>query len=243
MYNPAMQNNKQTGFYLILGMHRSGTSCLAASLEQLGLNFGGHGRQGSVANQRGNRENRAVVIFHETVLRANGGSWSAPPTQVQWQPRHYARAQELLSEYHQPFSAFKDPRTLLHWRHWLSVIPAPRIAAIVRHPQAVARSLAARDAMPLEQGLALWLRYNSELLALTEQQPVSLFDFDTERDLFSQQLHELAQLWRLPPVPEENEFLLAELRRHQPQGALDEACQALYQTLLARVGNRVTVQK
>lgn len=230
-----MQNNNQTALYLVVGMHRSGTSCLAGSLEQLGLDFRGCGQQGTQANARGNRENRDIMIFHETILKSQGASWSAPPERVLWQPHHYLRAQALLKNYQAPYSAFKCPRTLLHWRQWLEIIPQVRIAAIVRHPMAVARSLAARDGMSEQQGLALWLHYNRELLALANAVDVAWFDFDVDAAQFSARLRAQAAAWQLPQAETDVSFRLEELRRSDTQGELPAEVLALYRELQARI--------
>lgn len=221
--------------YLIVGMHRSGTSCLAGSLEQLGLDFHGCGQGGTAANARGNRENREIMIFHETILKSLGGSWREPPEWVVWQPHHYLRAQELLESYQTPFSAFKCPRTLLHWRQWLALIPTLKVAAIVRHPLAVAKSLQARDGIALHEGLALWLRYNRELLALAQTVPVAWFNFDWQPVRFAEQLTAQAKDWLLPQADNCATFRLDELKRHEAAGELPPEVGALYQALLARM--------
>ncbi len=56
---------------------------------------------------------------------------------------------------------WKDPRVCLLLPHWLALLPKPVAAVFVwRSPLAVARSLRARDAMHLADGVALWERYN-----------------------------------------------------------------------------------
>ncbi|MCB1615049.1 MAG: hypothetical protein KDI30_03445 [Pseudomonadales bacterium] len=182
----------------VLGMHRSGTSCLAGCLEQMGVDFGGHGSQGSEANQRGNKENRAIAIFHENILRFNGGSWHQPPSQVSWAERHYSRAEALLAEYGaKPCIAFKDPRTLLHLEHWERVFDRLAIewqpVAIYRHPLATAQSLEKRDQFPLSKGLELWAHYNRQLLALHDSGvSFRLFSFEWSQQQFEKGLTDFA---------------------------------------------------
>ena len=63
----------------ILGMHRSGTSCLTGSLQEAGLSLGDC-HTWNPHNLRGNRENQAFVDLHDDILKANHGAWDAPPT-------------------------------------------------------------------------------------------------------------------------------------------------------------------
>ena len=54
----------------ILGMHRSGTSCLTGSLQNSGL-FLGECHTWNKHNERGNRENQKFVDLHDAILAAN----------------------------------------------------------------------------------------------------------------------------------------------------------------------------
>ena len=77
----------------ILGMHRSGTSCLTGSLQNAGLFLGEH-HTWNKHNRRGNRENQNIVDLHDAILEANGGTWDSPPEHVRWRDEHVARARE-----------------------------------------------------------------------------------------------------------------------------------------------------
>src|SRR5690349_2140036 len=81
----------------VLGMHRSGTSCLAGSLEQQGL-FLGDVNTSAPWNKRGNRERFDVMNLQEDVLKGSGGSWEQPPSAVEWSPEQYDRARGILAE-------------------------------------------------------------------------------------------------------------------------------------------------
>lgn len=222
---------------IILGMHRSGTSCLAGSLEQLGLDLGGHGDRGSEANARGNRENRAIAIFHENVLRFNGGSWNEPPDKVLWAQRHYQRARELILEYgDKPLVGFKDPRTLLHLPHWKQVLDelgvARHFVGIVRHPMATALSLQHRDGFTLEKGFLLWQSYNRLLLECCQQETVSLLSFDEKEAVFLRQLKTCASRLGLPTAGEEAFFVQGLKHFSGEDEALPESVRQLYLALL-----------
>lgn len=62
----------------ILGMHRSGTSLLAGTLQECGLDLGAVSTA-AAANEKGNRESWLLMALHEDLLRQAGGAWDRPP--------------------------------------------------------------------------------------------------------------------------------------------------------------------
>lgn len=152
--------------YIILGMHRSGTSALAGTLGESGVYLGQVLNQSIKRNPKGLQEPPAVLYMQEDLLKANGGRWDSPPETVTWFPMH-AAVRDLFIESRRGVGAwaFKDPRTLITLDGWLTVLDEPRLVGIFRHPMAVARSLESRNGFPIEKGLELWRIYNSRLLA------------------------------------------------------------------------------
>ncbi len=71
----------------ILGMHRSGTSALAGSLQAAGLELGDVRTEGETFNQKGNREPSELIALHEDVLITNGGAWHLPPARGDVEPQ------------------------------------------------------------------------------------------------------------------------------------------------------------
>ena len=168
---------------LILGMHRSGTSCLAGSLQEAGL-YLGEVNTAAPHNAKGNRESRAIMALQDDLLRANGGAWDAPPPTVIWSPEHRARRDAIIATYPTDrIWGFKDPRTLLTLAGWLEALPSVRYVGTFRHPLAVAASLHARNGVPVEKSLALWSAYNRLLLDYQRQWgfPMVSFDWPPER--------------------------------------------------------------
>jgi len=167
---------------LILGMHRSGTSCLAGSLEARGLALGEVSRS-DPHNARGNRENLAVRELNEAVLEHSGGAWDSPPDVVAWTQELRARRDKLLAERMREAPGlwgFKDPRTLITLPFWLAALRQPLLVGTFRHPLPVAHSLQARSGMSLEAGLALWSVYNERLLGLRRVRRFPILRFDVE---------------------------------------------------------------
>jgi hypothetical protein len=175
----------------ILGMHRSGTSSLAGSLEQAGLYLGagdvaGKGRW----NAKGNRESKVLMRLHERLLEANGGSWQRPPARVRWgAEQREARDRFIRSRATRQRWGFKDPRTILVIDGWLEAIPDLVMVATIRHPVAVARSLQKRAAAgSLDEWLGLWLDYDERLLRLYQARPFPIIDFDLPAERYQRRL-------------------------------------------------------
>jgi hypothetical protein len=163
---------------IILGMHRSGTSCLTGCLQEAEL-FLGQVNEVSTDNLKGNRENRAIMNLHDDLLAANGGSWDCPPSTVVWSPAHEGRREALIAGYPKDrIWGFKDPRTLLTLEGWLEALPSTRCVGTFRHPWAVASSLNRRNRMPFDQGLNLWAVYNRRLLHHKRAMGFDLINFD-----------------------------------------------------------------
>lgn len=218
----------------ILGMHRSGTSFLAGSLQRAGLHLG-HCNTQARHNPKGNRENPDFVALNESILRANGGTWFGPPRKIQWQDMHRRQAQALVEAFRPMVPwGFKDPRTLLLLEGWRALIPEMAPVGVFRHPCAVARSLEARrPGFPPWHAYFLWHRYNAILLETFLEQPFPLLCFDWDDELLHERLNEALDTLGLHPLERVDAFFSAELR-HQGNdefGELPAECETLYGAL------------
>lgn len=187
----------------VLGMHRSGTSCLAGSLERCGVHLGDVSRANRF-NVKGNHELADVIQLNDAILAQNGGRWDAPPDgEVVVSAESHTAIAAVLADFppDQP-AGLKDPRILLTADAWLEAADDAALIGTFRHPAAVARSLARRSDMPPARAHALWQRYNDALIARHRQQPFPLLAFDL-RDLdgYKQQILEIAFDWGLQPDP------------------------------------------
>lgn len=201
----------------VLGMHRSGTSCLTGSLQDAGL-FLDEIHTWNPHNLKGNRENQKFVDLHDTILAANGGAWDAPPARVKWSPEHADQALRLLSEHSgKPLFGFKDPRTLLVLKGWRALVPSMEFVGIYRHPNAVARSLQKRSDMPHEEALRLWYAYNKALVQQYRVKPFPLVCFDDPEPILDENIARAVAALRLQPDAaaedlSQEKFYSAELR-------------------------------
>lgn len=204
---------------MILGMHRSGTSFLTGSLQQAGLELGKH-NSWNPYNLKGNRENTDIVDLHEAVLASRGHSWDSPPAgKLVWSDAHVSRARSIIRGYDgMPRWGFKDPRTLLVIDGWKSLVPTIDFVGIFRHPDAVARSLAARGGMSREKALLLWENYNRRLLELHARHPFPILCFDHPEAILLEKLNNVASALGLDSSPAtrgERAFFSAGLKHHE----------------------------
>ena len=169
---------------VVLGMHRSGTSCVAGMLQASGVASAGPAVR-NWDNARGHHESLALVRLNETVLARSGGNWMAGPVDVRgentvrWTDEEERERERLLGtaiDGRAPL--LKDPRTLLCLPFWRAARTPSHALGVVRHPAAAARSLAGWRGLPVAQGLALWLAHNRALLADQARHGYPLIDFE-----------------------------------------------------------------
>lgn len=161
----------------VLGMHRSGTSCVTGTLEEAGVFLGAVSRK-SVQNLKGNRERPTLTNLHDAVLAANSGAWDDPPATARWSVVQREQLRQFIAEYSdRPLWGFKDPRTLLLLDGWIALLPRLEFAGVFRHPLLVAQSLNRRNGVPMDHGLLLWRRYNEILLRAHRERSFPLVEF------------------------------------------------------------------
>ncbi|MEM1113456.1 MAG: sulfotransferase family protein [Pseudomonadota bacterium] len=220
----------------ILGMHRSGTSCLTGSLQQAGLHLGQHFKR-NPHNLKGNRENPGFVALNDAVLAANRGAWDFPPRHVSWSDVQLDRARALLDQHaDHAVVGFKDPRTLLVLNGWRQLVPHMLRVGIFRHPNAVAQSLVVRSGgeMQWRQCLRLWYQYNRKLLAEYQRSAFPILCFDAPEEIFQSKVDAVSRELGLQPPDGEERFYSAELRSSDGSLAteLPWKVNRLYQRLL-----------
>lgn len=201
----------------ILGMHRSGTSCLAGSLEEAGV-YLGEVQRSNPFNLKGNCEHLKIMELHDDLFAENGGSWDSPPQKVIWSEKHRSMRDRLVREYENvPLWGFKDPRALFALDGWMEVLPDMTLVGTFRHPLAVARSLQERNRFSLEKGLQVWAAYNCRLLDYYDRQNFPIISFDLPADTYRQKLTTLLSKLGLPHLPDKFQFFEADLRHGQSE--------------------------
>jgi len=179
---PVQLQRPASGQIVVLGMHRSGTSSVAGLLARMGAHVG---PQDDLLvgpdNPKGHYESGRLHGACLRRLAAAGGDWmhpptSSPPAAVDAFRREVAALLDGF-EAHRPW-LIKEPRLCLLVRELLPLLTRPVFVMVVRAPQAVARSLATRDAMQADAALALWAHYNREAFAASRGWPRLLVDYD-----------------------------------------------------------------
>lgn len=224
--------------HAVLGMHRSGTSWLAGSLQQKGLELGEVSTR-DPHNQKGNRESAALMALHDAVLADNGGSWKRPSWPNRWsaERRDALRAHLALMDAAYPRWGFKDPRALLLLDAWLAEVPDLARVGIYRHPAAVHHSLASRsDRFDEKRSLELWCTYNERLVEEHRRSPFPLLRFDVPVEELSRSLDVVAGIFELPRADLPSNFFSKDLV-HGPEAAAAEVprvCRKLWDELESR---------
>ncbi|RDJ25403.1 hypothetical protein DWF00_15595 [Bosea caraganae] len=249
--------------FLVLGMHRSGTSAISGTLARLGatppktLMFGG------ADNPKGHWESNVITAMHDELLASAGSHWSDWRSfNADWYDtpiagRFKEQAKTLLaSEFGDaPIFVLKDPRICRFAGFWLDIFAeediTPRLILPVRSPLEVARSLKARDGSPLSHGLLLWLRHALDAEAATREMTRAVLPWNAFLKDWQEQASQVAlklniQWPRLTDLiaAEVDGFLTVELKHEnvsndeaQLHPEMHEWVMASYQALLELASN------
>lgn len=253
----------QRSAYLVLGMHRSGTSAATQLLALAGANLPDNVMPGDEHNAKGYFEPWRIAIFNDQRLRAAGGAWddafSHPyrpaPDEAEWNSRAAALFRAEYGDVAYPL--LKDPRVSVLMPMWRSVLAGEGLTARcvipIRHPLAVAGSLARRDEFPTIKSVLLWTTYMLAAEAGSQDLPRAFLDYDT---LLADWRPEVARLEAAhgAPLPgltakaakQIDAFLSPELRHNASEGDLTglgevgAAAQAVYDWFKAAATGEAT---
>jgi len=189
---------------LILGMHRSGTSSLAGTLQQHGL-YLGNVFEWNPYNLKGNRENEKIMFLNDEVLMENGGNWHNPPVAIEWNSELANKRDKIIQTFAESgvlLWGFKDPRTVITLPFWKDGLCNIKMVGSFRHPLLVAQSLNARTpTMSIPYGLELWKRYNTQLLLYFEQKKFPIISFDASPQEYQSSLNYIIDYLGLNKTP------------------------------------------
>jgi len=214
---------------IITGMHRSGTSCVANLLLEMGLDLGERSSllPGDEWNERGYFEDPDVTFLNESLILGEG----APTRQIYMSERGrrsvwnkvrltVARMQYALGSPRRRIErrarrksaeiariaervrglAVKDVRFSLTLGVWLEHAQVEAIAYCFRHPFEVAMSMKARNALPVWLGYRFWRRHVEEFFRLAAGRPAVLINYN---NLFSEETKhtEMKRLFAFASLP------------------------------------------
>ncbi len=175
-------------FFVITGMHRSGTSFLARALNLSGVHLGNldslisHEWKPLEDNPRGHWENKKFYELSEKTLKQNNGSWHEVSQKIIVNKQLGDEIKKNVKELQKNSNfavGLKDPRLILCFDAWKKYLPKNFVViGIFRDPLKVAESLKNRNQFSYEKSLNLWKIYNQKLLEILDRNDGFLLDFD-----------------------------------------------------------------
>ena len=149
--------------YVILGMHKSGTTLISQILHHSGINMVDDAKA-HVSYEQGNQYERESTQAINQAMLSSEGAFSldiAPPKKLEVTPTQRARMQEIIQNCNEKYTdwGFKDPSTCLVYPAWASVLPKYKIIAIYRSPSEV------------------WQRYRSKSIRRSYRVPDAAWTF------------------------------------------------------------------
>jgi hypothetical protein len=167
--------SQQRNGFVVLGMHRSGTSMLSGLLVTgLGYNVGAPLIGGAFDNEKGFFELLDVVLQNDVYMNEQNVWWSSNVLAYDYllatkisnaggaNFQHGRKALQFLNSPENTPWLQKDPRMCITLKTWLPLLSTqPAVIWTYRHPIEVAQSLIKREAsFTLDHALRLWIIYN-----------------------------------------------------------------------------------
>ena len=224
---------KSKAAVLVCGMHRSGTSAVARTLNLLGCSLPVSLIPGRPSeNELGFWESQTIVELNKEILASGGSAWDdCEPFDPGWYQTPVADAFReqagnlLASEFGTSrFFVLKDPRICRILPFWIEAIEAfdatPFIVCPIRNPFDVATSLNIRDRIAPARALLIWLRHvlDSELASRSHRRTFVRYEdlLDEWKGATNRVGEQLGLVWprRAAAGSEIDAFLAPDLRHH-----------------------------
>ena len=227
--------------YLVLGMHRSGTSAVTQVLALAGASLPENVMDGDEHNAKGYFEPWKIAMFNDGRLRAGGAAWDDifafpyKPLAIKAERTWLNRAEALFEEEYGDvrYPLLKDPRVTVLMPFWRTALTELEVGARcvipVRHPLAVAGSLSRRNGFAPEKSVLIWTAYMLAAEAYTRDLPRAFVSYD---GLLGDWRAEAAKIEAAhgAPLPKLTEaagkaidrFLTPELRHNDAAGGLKD---------------------
>ncbi len=241
---------------VVLGMHRSGTSAVAKSLEIFGVSLGKSLIAAQADNPKGFWEDELLVSLNIRLLQELGSyTDSLTPLaddalEAVLHGPFATQAKDYLSSRlkDHPHFGIKDPRMPRLLRFWCPLLKTlgveTRYVITLRHPGNVVRSLQRREELSAEKCYWMWVVHMIECLPLLRSPHTVVIDYDRLMTSPADELLRVGRRLDLPANPETldtftRDFLDDNLRHNRdPADGLDydPACPPLafelYQALM-----------
>lgn len=167
-------DDKERKGFVVLGMHRSGTSMLSGLLVQgMGYKVGGPLIEPAFDNEKGFFELLPIVLQNDEFMAKQHIGWSYNVINYDYQKAlehkrigivKFKEGDRGLPFLNNPDNSpwlQKDPRMCITLKTWLELLNSePAVVYTYRHPLEVAQSLHHREGFDVQHGLRLWIIYN-----------------------------------------------------------------------------------
>jgi hypothetical protein len=141
---------EKSKLFLVLCLHRSGSSATAGVMHLLGIHMGDRLLQATKHNQKGHFENVEFVQLNQEILISVNSTWNKPPSQekIAETKLSVAKIRTFIERNMKPIWGLKDPRTLLTFellKPYLEEVANITYVFVHRPFESSVRSLANRD--------------------------------------------------------------------------------------------------
>jgi hypothetical protein len=166
--------SKKSKLFLVLSLHRSGSSATAGVLYHLGVHMGDNLLDADYSNPKGHFENIDFLKINEKILDSVGAKWSTPPSREPVIASNFPKSEirSFLLAQVKPIWGLKDPRTTLTfdiWKSHLEEIADVTYVFVWRSLEESIHSLAHRHKYDLETARAILTSYLDNLKSFREQ--------------------------------------------------------------------------
>ena len=206
--------------YIVLGMHRSGTSAVAGMLDRLGVRMGPKQARGDWvgrhwSNPMGHFENPDIVWLNGLILNYDGTGvhedlvWDQIPARA----RGFApQIERVLRSTEGELWGWKDPWSVFTVEEFLPHVHDPKFIFVFRDPDQVAASLFRRDGTGAEESRRVTARFAQELEAIGARHPqiprLNL-RFEDVTNHPADVIARLVEFAQLSPTPEQRQAALS----------------------------------
>lgn len=178
--------------YVVLGMHKSGTTLISQILHHSGINMGDD-IDTHVSYDQGNKYERDSTKMLNIEILSSYGMRSlhvTTPTTLWMTENQRVRMREIIRSCDERYAdwGFKDPRTCLVYPLWASELPEHKIIAIYRSPDELwrryrPRSIRRRPGEPYRawKFAKRWCEYNANILTYLQNTQMGFLVLDYRR--------------------------------------------------------------
>lgn len=182
--------NIQSKLFLVLCLHRSGSSATAGVLHHLEIHMGQNLVKENKGNIKGHFENIEFILLNNKLLNELGGSWKSPPLPKEIRKIYipHKRVSNFLFHHVRPVWGIKDPRMIItfdFWKKHLERVSDVTYIFVHRPFEESVLSLAHRDHITREKAQTILLPY------LKNKDRIRKMLLEEQADIIDVHFHEL----------------------------------------------------